>query len=330
MKYSLPIYALTTLLLLSPSLAGEPNTPVRFDKSGKTIKVFLGDEHFTTFDYEHHAKPILYPIYGPGQIGMTRNWPMKKDVQGEAHDHPHHKSMWISHEISGVDFWAESEGTVKTDSVDTKFAGEPTGVFQATSSWMKKSDGKTLLTDQTAYRFGGDDKSRWIDCTITYHADHGDIEFDDTKEGLFAIRTHPDLRLSARPNQGVTEVFGKAINSEGVSGKAIWGKKARWLLYQGPIDGKPMSIAMYDHPDNLRHPTTWHARDYGLVTANPFGLHHFLGAEKGEGAYKIEKDGELTLRYRVEFFDGIVSPDDVESHFKVFAKTPIKKLVVSK
>jgi hypothetical protein len=331
MKYFLLFSAFACSICCCASVAAvEPDTGatpnVRFEHADKKLKVFLGDQHFTTFDYGSHDKPILYPILGPGQVGMTRNWPMKDDVVGEAHDHPHHKSMWITHEISGVDFWGEKGGEVQTATIEAEFVGKPKNVFRATSLWVKKSDGKTLLTDQTAYRFGGDKNSRWIDCTITYRADHGDITFDDTKEGLFAIRTHPDLRLNARPAQGVAEVFGTAVNSEGVSGKEIWGKNAKWLLYQGPIDGKPMSIAMFDHPENLRHPTTWHARDYGLVTANPFGLHHFLGKEKGSGAYRL-KDGEtLTLRYRVEFLNGLATPEEIESRYRAFC-TPVERLV---
>ena len=76
---------------------------------------------------------------------------------------------------------------------------------------------------------------------------------------------------------------------------------------------------MYDHPSNLRHATTWHARDYGLVTANPFGMHHFLGKEKGAGAFVV-KDGEtLTLRYRVDFIKGNPAVEDIEKRFENFA-----------
>lgn len=98
---------------------------VKLKDTGKQVTVTLGGEPFTEFDYSDYNKPILYPIYGPGQVGMTRNWPMKDDVEGEAHDHPHHKSMWISHEISGVDFWGESEGKVITEKVETDFSGNP-------------------------------------------------------------------------------------------------------------------------------------------------------------------------------------------------------------
>ena len=295
---------------------------ISFKSGDQTMDVLIDGELFTTFDYGTYSKPILYPILGPGQIGMTRNWPMKDGVKGEAHDHPHHKSMWISHEISGVDFWSEKGGSVTTTAVeqDGKKFNEKDAI-RATSSWVRKNDGKTSLTDATIYRFGVGENSRWIDCTITYKATQGDFQFDDTKEGLFAIRTHPDLRLTAKPKQGVKEVFGNAINSEGETGKGIWGKAAKWVLYQGPIDGNPMSVAMYDDPGNLRHPTTWHARDYGLVTANPFGLHHFQGKEKGAGVYVVKNGGSLTLRYRVEFIQGLATPADIEKRYETFCNS---------
>lgn len=324
-QFSLFAGCILNLFFLGVELRAENvsdgSLPVRMSNNGKHVAVNLGGKLFTDFDYSDYDKPILYPIYGPGQIGMTRNWPMKPDVKGEAHDHPHHKSMWISHEISGVDFWGESAGKVVTQKVETEFAGDPkpTNVLRSTSVWLKKADEKPVLTDQTTYWFGGTEQSRWIDCLVDFQATYGDIQFDDTKEGLFAIRTHPDLRLTASPKRGVEQVFGSAINSEGITGKAIWGKKARWLLYKGTIGGKPMSIAMYDHPRNLRHPTTWHARDYGLVTANPFGMHHFLKKESGAGAFKIARDGNLKLRYRVEFFSGAVSTSEVERSYQQFA-----------
>ncbi len=326
----IPVMTLGGIVLAETSQSD--GMSVKLNDTGQEVTVTLGDEIFTQFDYRDYDKPILYPIYGPGQVGMTRNWPMKEDVAGEAHDHPHHKSMWISHEISGVDFWGESQGRVITEAVETEFSGspKPSNVLRATSVWKTKKGDQPLLTDQTTYWFGGTEKSRWIDCLVDFHAKFGDIQFDDTKEGLFAIRTHPDLRLTSAPNRGVEEVFGSAVNSEGVTGKAIWGKQARWLLYKGTIDGKPMSIAMYDHPANLRHPTTWHARDYGLVTANPFGLHHFLRKEKGAGVFKIAKDEHLKLRYRVEFFRGEVPPSEVEASFQRFAERQLVEPVASK
>ena len=311
---------------LNGARGNQIDATVSFDKTQNRVNVDLDGKLFTTFDVVKYRKPIFYPVYGPGQISMTRTWPMKDDAKGESKDHPHHKSMWISHEISGVDFWSEKGGTVVSELIETEFAGNPTNVFRATSQWIKNGNTEPLLTDQTTYWFGGDESSRWMNCLIKYQATHGDFEFDDTKEGLFAIRTHPDLRLTAKPKSGVKEVFGKAINSEGITGKAIWGKQAKWLLYYGEIDGTPMSIAMYDHPSNLRHPTTWHARDYGLVTANPFGMHHFLGKPKGSGTFKVASGNTLELRYGVEFFKGIATPTLIEQKYESFAKRYLSDL----
>ena len=300
-------------------------------KSGK-VDVLLGGELFTRLDYKTYGKPILYPIFAPGQISMTRDWPMKPDSVGEGHDHPHHKSMWVGHKIDGLDFWTEKGGIVQTVEATTKFVDGTSNAILSKSHWNRRSDGQTMLSDETVYWFGGDENSRWINCLIDFQASHGDIVFDDTKEGLFAIRTHPDLRLTADSKAAgeqarVDQVFGNAINSEGVTGKEVWGKRAKWILYYGSIDGKPVSLAMYDHPTNLRHPTTWMARDYGLVAANPFGLHYFLGKEKGAGEFKVPQGDNLQLRYRVEFFKGIVTSELVEQKFQAFAKQSLPKPV---
>lgn len=301
--------------------ATDASLPVRFEATAKTVKVMLGDQHFTTLHQFGFDKPILYPVFGPGQVPMVRNWPMKPDVAGEAHDHPHHKSIWYSHEINGVDFWTEKEGRVFTKKVKYNFK-EPAAknAVRLESEWLRKSDGALELTTTTTYQFGGTSEMRWIDCTIEFHASEKDVEMEDTKEGVFAIRTHPDLRLKPNPKQGVKQVFGSAFNSEGVSGKAIWGKKAKWLVYQGKVDDRMVSVALFDHPDNLRHPTTWHARDYGLVAANPFGLKHFLGEQDGSGRYTIPKGQSLKLKYRISFSSGKWSALQAETQFQKFAK----------
>lgn len=306
---------------------GQPKPDaVRLKRQENKIEVLIGDDLFTTYDFKTHQKPFLYPIHAPGQVRMTRDWPLKPDSKEESHDHPHHKSMWFSSEINGINFWTEKAGRVTVTTVETSFAGEPTNVIRATANWNRKSDNKTVLTDQTTYWFGGDSTSRWINCLFELRASHGDITFEDSKEGLFAIRTHPDLRLTAWPNKGVKQVFGNAINSEGDAGKDVWGKRAKWVLYYGPVDGKPVSILMYDHPTNLRHPTTWHARDYGLVAANPFGLHDFLGQKKGAGEFEVASGEVLRLRYRVEFFAGIISPETAAEKYQAFAQQTLGKL----
>ena len=292
--------------------AKEKETHISLEKKNGTIVVMAGDELFTRYDFSSHEKPVLHPVFGPQQIRMTRDWPMKV-TDGEANDHPHHKSMWLGHEINGIDFWSEKTGTVKHDSVvklDTD-----RNCFAVKNNWISKKDGSIVCTEDSTFGFGGSKNKRWIDATHTFNASHGDVHFEDTKEGMFALRTHPDLRLNPDKKRGVEQVFGNAINSQGTTGKAIWGQSAKWVYYWGTIDEKVVGIAIFDHPTNFRHPTTWHAREYGLVAANPFGLHHFKKVKKGDGAHTVKKGGQITFRYRVVFQLGKQSPDELNRQF---------------
>ncbi|MDF1814919.1 MAG: PmoA family protein, partial [Verrucomicrobiales bacterium] len=111
------------------------------------------------------------------------------------------------------------------------------------------------------------------------------------------------------------------INSEGEEGKAAWGKKAKWVHYYGTDgNGKPAGIAILDHPSNLRHPTWWHARHYGLFTANPFGQGNFeKETEVGAGDYTIKKGESLTFRYRSIFHEGAKDAIDLHAAFKAYS-----------
>jgi hypothetical protein len=114
---------------------------------------------------------------------------------------------------------------------------------------------------------------------------------------------------------------GRLVNSEGLSGEAAWGKKALWVDCSGPVDGKVYGYALFDAPTNLRHPTTWHARTYGLLTANPFGLSSFdKNAEKGD--WTLEEGKSQTFRYRIYFHAGDEKAGGVGERFADYAQPP--------
>ena len=145
-------------------------------------------------------------------------------------------------------------------------------------------------------------------------ADGGDVIFGDTKEGSMGIRSNPVLRLRGEVAEG------KAINNEGIEGKAIWGKRAAWVSYWAPFKGGVTGFSIFDHPTNLRHPTWWHARDYGLVAANPFGIHNFERKPKGTGDLKILKGSDITFRYRFLFHKGNAKSAKISERYTSWAK----------
>lgn len=297
---------------------------IRLDVQPTHVEVSLGDSLFARFQHSDEAKPYFYPVLGPGQVSMTRHWPLDKSHTEEPVDHPHHKALWFSHIINGIDFWSEHQGSVKVDQIEIVGSGLPTGhdtdstFLRVTSSWRDKSDDSVVLTDQSVYRFGADENHRWIDATIEFRASHGPVVFEDTKEGTFAIRVPPSFQFDSQQKRKFPDAVGSARNSSGQVDSDIWGQAAKWVVYLGLIDDQRFAIAMFDHPSNLRHPTTWHARDYGLFAANPFGLHDFKREPKGSGQHRLAEGETLQLRYRVLFIADHPTDQQLEKWYQDF------------
>jgi hypothetical protein len=159
--------------------------------------------------------------------------------------------------------------------------------------------------------FSGDAKARTIDVDITLTALDQPVKFGDTKEGTFGIRLSDQLR--EKPANG------KMTNAAGATGmKDVWGKPSPWVDYSGTVDGQPVGIAIFDHPKNPKHPTTWHARDYGLFAANPFGDHDFYNDKTKDGSVTIDAGKSLRFRYRVVLHSGDTAAANVAELYKAW------------
>jgi len=306
--------------LLTCALAADT---VTITQQPDKLQVLINGELFTEYPLRGQPKPILYPVIGPYGFGMTRNYPMRQDVPGEAHDHPHHRSLWFAHRpINGIDFWSDSPEAGKTmhEKLIRVESGSSRGAIETANRWVAR-DGRVVFTDTRKMSFHADgDRARMIDYEITLHASHGDLTFEDSKEGTMAIRTHPNLQLENNPKLGVTTANGQAINSEGVRGAAVWGKRGKWIDYWGKIEGKTVGIAIFDHPSNPRHPTHWMARGYGYIGANPFGLNAFEGKPQGTGNMTIKHGQEATFRYRFIFHKGDYQEARIAERYLGYAK----------
>jgi len=76
--------------------------PATILRTERGLQVSLGGKPFATYDNTSSNKPIIWQVTGPDGQKMLRDWPLKKDTPGEAHDHIHHQGIFIGHErISG-------------------------------------------------------------------------------------------------------------------------------------------------------------------------------------------------------------------------------------
>lgn len=232
-----PIYFLT-LLLSYHSMATAEHIKVSETGNG-SVDVKCDGELFTSYLYGYTPKPVLYPIIGPTGHGMTRDYPLKKGTPGEATDHPHHQSLWFGHgDVNGTDFWLIEEGTgkVRHDRLG-KLESGPIGLIEATATWLT-ADGKEVCREQRTMRFATTDDARTIDLEITLTAPKEAVILGDTKEGTMAIRTRPELRLTANRRTSESVQTGHAVNSNGDRDKEVWGKRAGWVDYWGKSKGR--------------------------------------------------------------------------------------------
>ena len=69
--------------------------------------------------------------------------------------------------------------------------------------------------------------------------------------------------------------------------------------YDGPRYSYYGPHPIADADVNFGSPTYWHARAYGLLAANPFGVRLFTGDGRQNGSHAIPAGESLRLRYRV-------------------------------
>ena len=296
-------------------------------KSKKQIDILLGDRLLTSYCYyDSIRKPILFPVRSVSGVTVTRGFPIKP-VPGETADHPHHTGLWLNYEyVNGFDFWNNSTaiplkdrvkcGTIRHDKVISSKASSKQAELIVGENWTIP-DGTTLLQEQTQFVFHAMGDQFLIDRITTLTAQDNEVSFKDVKDGFIAIRVARELEMPIKGQREMVDNTGNVVkledkgevgtglylNSEGLTGDAAWGARARWCMLAGKKEGQDISISMIDHPKNTGYPTYWHARGYGLFAANPLGQEIFSkGMEKLN--FILAAHQSVTFRFRIVITSG--------------------------
>ncbi len=298
-------------------------------KTDTKIIIKIGDQTFAEYVLNDPAtnKTYLWPVYGPTGKEMTRSYPMK-DVEGEVKDHYHHRGIWFGHQdIGGFNSWAE----VKSFSKDGKVSVGREGIIKTIGSQKHRairsmsaddkqativseldylgSDGKRTHSEVRSLIFRVEGKTRLIDFNQEFIASDGDVIFGDEKDAGLCIRVPTTMSVDSKKG-------GRIVNSNGITDKDAWSKRAKWCDYMGPVEDETLGVAILNHPSSFRHPTTWHVRTYGLFTANPFGS---LDPADPNGPHTLKGDAKLELRHRFVLHDGDFNTADVEKAYQSYA-----------
>jgi hypothetical protein len=314
------------------------------NEAEKKIDVLVGGSLFTSLCWPDNVyKPILWPVFTSEGTEITRGFPLKPR-EGERNDHIHQVGIWFNYgNVNGLDFWGNgyrgvrepNGGEIKHLSIERLVSKEGEGTLVSSESWINP-EGKELLSEKTEYHFIAKGSIRIIDRITTLTAGDSAVLFKDTKEGMFAIRVARQLELPSNEgiilidNQGNpseekdtlhTGVTGNYRSSEGLAGDAVWGTRAKWMDLDGIIGDEKISIVICDHPKNPGYPTYWHARGYGLFSANPLGWNDFTKGKEVFG-FTIPAKKSAKFRYRVIINSGTHLTDN---EINIFTDDFIKK-----
>lgn len=288
------------------------------------VDVTIDGKAFTSYRWVDSVyKPVLWPIYSPAGEPITRGWPMAPR-SGERIDHPHHVGHWFNHgDVNGHDFWNNSNhigpehkgpfGKIVHRKVESCTGGAAKGTLVIDADWLDK-DGKPMLIERATFVFTKVTASKYtITRSSVLTAVNGPVLFRDNKEGMFALRLCRELEQpSLKPevytdaqgvatsvpvlnNEGVT---GRYISSAGVKGDSVWGTRANWVKMAGQIKGKSTAVTISDDAKNPGSPTYWHARGYGLFSANPLGEAVFSNGAKRLD-FQLRKGQSRTFKFTI-------------------------------
>jgi hypothetical protein len=319
--------SLTYVMRAQPTAESDASAGVSFEPKGRNLLVALDRRPLTEYRVDVGNKPFFFPLIGPTGASYTRAYPMEK-VEGEDEDHPHQRSCWFTHgNVDGIDFWSEptKDGPDKTGKIRETARtlvtqGPVLGRLRTNDDW-RAPDGRKVCDDERVVTFYRTKDHRIIDFDVVLHAGTGPVTFGDTKEGMFGLRVASSMDVVKGSGRRARRGQGRITNAEGLTDEKAWGQASPWVDYVGPVKGQTVGIAILNHPESFRYPTTWHVRTYGLFAANPFGWHDFDDrAQKGD--YTVPEGQTIRFAYRVIFHEGTTEASRIPRLFDAYAKPP--------
>jgi hypothetical protein len=292
---------------------------VRFVEKADRIDILFGDRLFSRYLFaDSLTKPVLHPVHFPSGATATRGFPLAPEP-GESNDHPHHIGVFFTvDEVNGSGFWNNISGLPRVRHVRTLFKkeGKGKGILSTVSEWIGKN-GKALLREDRTMAFYPEERRTTVDFILRLTALDTMVVFSDTKEGMFAIRVSDKLK-----EEGGSGLY---MNSGGEeSEKNVWGKRANWVRLEGTFGGKPFGIVLMNHPASTNSPTYWHARGYGLFSADPLGQLVFEQTRGNLNAAPFNltlKPGEgAPFYFRMVLYEGESQKSEWDRGFDMFSK----------
>jgi hypothetical protein len=281
---------------------------LRIAQDNATVSVFDGDQPLLRYRHaDVPMKPYVDQLFSPAGVQVLRDSP---------HDHKHHHALMFATGADGVDFWSEvGQGFGKqvhksvADVKATVTDGAGQAGFVEQLDWIGPKSEKPLLVERRAIK-----AIKAPDLGATLVEWQSRLQTPPGKDTAVLTGSHY-FGLGMRFLQSMDG--GRFFNADDKQGEIVRGDEqltpVKWCAYTAKADGKPVTVAVFDYPKNLRYP----AKMFTMMT--PFA---YLSATRNEWMepIKIEAGKPLNLSYGVAVWDGEVDKATVEKLYQRWLK----------
>jgi len=299
----------TVLLLLimglfrlsGPAMAEES---MRIAMEANSVSVYQGQRSLLCYRYEDVPfKPYVQQLYSPGGINVLRDAP---------HDHLHHHALMYAVAVDGVNFWEEQTepgrqqhklfGDMRID----KNGGAPNAGFTEQIDWINPRSKELLLKERRTIKVCqlNGVKATLLNWKSSLAVPSGRKSMTLTGSHYFGL----GMRFLESMDKG-----GEFLNAAGQTGDIVRGAerlaRADWCAYTAKADGKIVTIAIFGHAENQRHPTHW------FTMTTPFA---YLAATLNlhKEPLEVTSDKPLELRYAVAVWDGRIDKSKIDQVYQ--------------
>jgi len=252
-------------------------------------------------------KPCVQQLFSPQGVNILRDSPA---------DHQHHHALMFAVAVDGVNFWEEQKepgrqlhrsfGEVKIGKSDEG----PRAEFTEQLDWINPRSKELLLKEDRTIEI-----RRMSGVDVTLLSWQSNLTVPPGKDSVVLSGSHY-FGLGMRFVESM-DGKGQFRNAEGKAGEVVRGDErltfANWCAYSAEANGKPVTVAMFGHPDNVRGPTSW------FTMTKPFA---YLSATMNlhKEPLKVAADKPLVLRYAVALWDGPVTDEQINRIYQQWVR----------
>ena len=292
------IRSIFMFFLLSTILFAQ-STGLRIHDQNNNIIISYGDDIVARYAFmDHQFKPYVKDFYSPRGSNILLDAPA---------DHLHHHGLMMAFKVNGINFWEEVEnpGTEKHIMMQHDKSGLGNELYAHiidSLHWIHPQDQSILLKERRSIRIKKDITKKYNSLTWT-------STFYPAAEQVLISGSHYH-GLGLRFPESIN-IIGSFVNADNKPGAIFRGRErlteSRWCAYTVEPEGRPLTIAAFDSPDNPR-PATW------FTMKEPFA---YLSATLNLHLDPIElgKSDTFKLTYAIIVWYQIKTTDQIEEAY---------------